>query len=60
MHLVLSVAHLRPTPDEKNPFDRDVLSRNPIEAEQDDLYEVEMILNHCLNRTKAGFNYFIK
>ncbi|RWA03570.1 hypothetical protein EKO27_g11536 [Xylaria grammica] len=58
IHPVISVAHLRPTPDGKDPFDRYIPPPGPVEADQDgkgDLYEVEILLKHRITRGKMSY-----
>jgi hypothetical protein len=67
IHPVISVAHLSPQPDGKDPFNRTRPPPGPVEAEQTDSgledgeeYEVERISNHRPDRNKKGFQYLIK
>lgn len=66
IHPVISVAHLRPARSDEDPFQRTVPPPGPVEADQhsdddvDEVYEVEIVLNHRPNRKKTGFDYLIK
>ncbi|KAM0814726.1 putative Reverse transcriptase [Seiridium cardinale] len=60
---VISIAHLSPTPDGKDPFHRRAPPPGPVQSEQgkpEDIYETEIIINHRPNKRRRNFDYLVK
>ncbi|KAM7203063.1 hypothetical protein V8F33_002411, partial [Rhypophila sp. PSN 637] len=65
VHLVVSVAHLSPTPEGKDPFGREEVTPGPVQDEQGfrtedgELYELERVADHKKNKS-GSYKYFVK
>ena len=63
IHPVISIAHLSPSADGEDPFQRLTPPPGPVRDDQpraDDEYEVEAILKHCRDKRKGGLKYLLK
>ena len=63
IHPVISIAHLSPSADGEDPFQRLTSPPGPVRDDQpraDDEYEVEAILKHRRDKRKGGLEYLLK